>query len=226
MQSMIRRSLGLVVWALTLLCLSASVVSAQTSQVSGIVRDETGGVLPGVSVELRGPTGSPAVAVTGGRGDYLFERVASGRHELAFTLLNFATARRGVTIRPAEVSQVDVTLHLALSADVTVTGMRTFANLADLENPAGNLVGVAQSASQGAITSRQLDVRPLMRAGEVLETVPGVIVSQHSGAGKANQSPARLQPRSRKRFRINRRRDSGQHADAWARITAILISIS
>ena len=52
---------------------------------------------------------------------------------------------------------MDVTLHLALSADVTVTGMRTFANLADLEDPAANLVGVAQSASQGAITSRQLD---------------------------------------------------------------------
>jgi outer membrane receptor protein involved in Fe transport len=36
-------------------CLSAPVVS-------GIVRDETGGVLPGVSVELRGPNGPPAVA--------------------------------------------------------------------------------------------------------------------------------------------------------------------
>ena len=49
------------------------------------------------------------------------------------------------------------------------------------------LVGVAQSASQGAITARQLDVRPLMRQGEVLETVPGVIITQHSGEGKANQ---------------------------------------
>ena len=96
-------------------------------------------------------------------------------------------ARRDVTVPPAEVSRVDVTLHLALSADVTVTGMRTFANLADLEDPARNLVGVAQSASQGAITSRQLDVRPMMRAGEVLETVPGVVISQHSGEGKANQ---------------------------------------
>src|SRR6185295_4322038 len=55
------------------------------------------------------------------------------------------------------------------------------------ENPAENLVGVAASASQGAITARQLDGRPLMRAGEVLETVPGVVISQHSGEGKANQ---------------------------------------
>ena len=78
-------------------------------------------------------------------------------------------------------------MHLALNAEVTVIGKRTFANLADVENPAENLVGVAQSASQGAITARQLDVRPIMRQGEVLETVPGVIITQHSGEGKANQ---------------------------------------
>ena len=78
-------------------------------------------------------------------------------------------------------------LGLSLSADVVVIGKRTFANLADVEDPAENLVGIAQSASQGAITARQLDVRPFMRQGEVLETVPGVIITQHSGEGKANQ---------------------------------------
>lgn len=75
-----------------------------------------------------------------------------------------------------------------MNAEVTVTGKRTFANLADVENPAENLVGVAQSASQGAITARQLDVRPIMRQGEVLETVPGMVITQHSGEGKANQA--------------------------------------
>ncbi len=82
---------------------------------------------------------------------------------------------------------VDVVLGLSLSADVVVTGKRSFVNLADADDPAQNLIGIAQSASQGAITARQLDVRPVMRAGEVLETVPGVIITQHSGEGKANQ---------------------------------------
>ena len=63
----------------------------------------------------------------------------------------------------------------------------TFTNLADAVDPASNLVGIAQSASQGAITGRQLDTRPMMRTGEVLETVPGVVISQHSGEGKGNQ---------------------------------------
>jgi len=78
-------------------------------------------------------------------------------------------------------------LQLAFGAAVTVTGKSTFGNLADPERPAESLVGIAQSASQGAVTARQLDARPLMRSGDVLEAVPGVIVSQHSGEGKANQ---------------------------------------
>ena len=82
---------------------------------------------------------------------------------------------------------MDAVLHLSLNAEVAVIGKRTFTNLADVEDPAENLVGIAQSASQGAITARQLDVRPIMRQGEVLETVPGVIITQHSGEGKANQ---------------------------------------
>jgi hypothetical protein len=78
-------------------------------------------------------------------------------------------------------------MALALNADVVVTGSRTFRNVADAENPAENLVGIASAASQGAITAEQLEVRPVMRSGEVLETVPGLIISQHSGEGKANQ---------------------------------------
>lgn len=50
-----------------------------------------------------------------------------------------------------------------------------------------NLVGTADSATQGTVGPEQLKKRPLLRPGELLETVPGLIVSQHSGAGKANQ---------------------------------------
>ena len=50
-----------------------------------------------------------------------------------------------------------------------------------------DLLGTAATASQGHIGSPDLRVRPLMRDGELLETVPGLIVTQHSGDGKANQ---------------------------------------
>lgn len=50
-----------------------------------------------------------------------------------------------------------------------------------------SLLGVATTASQGTVTQAQLAHRPLLRPAEVLETVPGLIVTQHSGDGKANQ---------------------------------------
>jgi outer membrane receptor protein involved in Fe transport len=50
-----------------------------------------------------------------------------------------------------------------------------------------DLVGAADSATEGTITARQLATRPLLRAAEVLESVPGMTVTQHSGDGKANQ---------------------------------------
>lgn len=50
-----------------------------------------------------------------------------------------------------------------------------------------NAVGSTDAASQGAIRAELLKSRPALRPGEVLEFVPGVIVTQHSGDGKANQ---------------------------------------
>ncbi|MFT7724344.1 MAG: TonB-dependent receptor [Roseateles sp.] len=50
-----------------------------------------------------------------------------------------------------------------------------------------NAVGSADAASQGSIRAELLKNRPALRPGEVLEFVPGVIVTQHSGDGKANQ---------------------------------------
>ncbi|TXI25780.1 MAG: TonB-dependent receptor [Nitrosomonas sp.] len=49
------------------------------------------------------------------------------------------------------------------------------------------LIGVANSANEGTVLKRQLDLRTVYRPGELLETVPGLIVTQHSGEGKANQ---------------------------------------
>src|SRR6185295_13689922 len=168
--------------------LQTSAASAQPAgRVAGRVTDETGGALPGVTVELRAAIGSPLETITSADGDYQFENVPSGTYQLSFTLINFASlTRRDVHVENGAL-RIDAVLHLSLNAEVTVTGKRTFANLADVQNPAENLVGVAQSASQGAITAQQLDVRPIMRQGEVLETVPGVIITQHSGEGKANQ---------------------------------------
>ena len=50
-----------------------------------------------------------------------------------------------------------------------------------------NAVGTSNAASQGVVTAKLIESRPTLRPAEVLEFVPGVIVTQHSGDGKANQ---------------------------------------
>ncbi len=50
-----------------------------------------------------------------------------------------------------------------------------------------NGVGTSDAASQGSVNATLIENRPTLRPGEILEFVPGLIVSQHSGDGKANQ---------------------------------------
>jgi hypothetical protein len=50
-----------------------------------------------------------------------------------------------------------------------------------------NQLGVADAASAGSVTQEQLAARTVYRPAEILEAAPGLIVSQHSGEGKANQ---------------------------------------
>jgi hypothetical protein len=59
--------------------------------------------------------------------------------------------------------------------------------LADLDEPVNGLLGLASAGSQGVVTVQALEDRPVYRAGEIFEAVPGVVISQHSGEGKANQ---------------------------------------
>jgi hypothetical protein len=168
------------------LVLNGAALAAQSPvSVSGRVVDQSGAPLPGVIVDL----------ITGGvtretqtdlAGAYRFDSVPRGPAEVSFRLINFAAVHRTAVIGDGP-TVIDATMSLSLSADVVVTGTATFRNVGDVEDPAANLVGIASAASQGAITAAQLEARPIMRAGEVLEAVPGMIVSQHSGEGKANQ---------------------------------------
>jgi outer membrane receptor protein involved in Fe transport len=88
-------------------------------------------------------------------------------------------------VKTASASWVGLLLVLA-HGYVRAGGVPT-ANLGEIEVNARRLQGTPQSASQGTVERRQLEHRPILRVGEVLEVVPGLIVTQHSGSGKANQ---------------------------------------
>jgi hypothetical protein len=59
--------------------------------------------------------------------------------------------------------------------EVTITGERL------------DLLGTAQTASEGVVTDEEIQLTPAYRPGQLFETVPGLIVTLHSGEGKANQ---------------------------------------
>ena len=75
---------------------------------------------------------------------------------------------------------------------VSAASAPAFAATGDIEavvvtGRASDLSGIAASANQGTVSAADLALRPLLRPGEVVEEIPGVIITQHSGSGKANQ---------------------------------------
>ena len=76
---------------------------------------------------------------------------------------------------PTDASPVDTAAPESPASEIIVTGR------------AANLIGVAQSSSEGQIGKVDLADRPIQRIGELLEVIPGFIATQHSGGGKANQ---------------------------------------
>jgi outer membrane cobalamin receptor len=69
----------------------------------------------------------------------------------------------------------DTSVSAGQRAAIVVTGSRV------------SQIGIAESANAGVVTGKQLAARTVYRPGELLEVTPGLIVSQHSGEGKANQ---------------------------------------
>lgn len=70
-----------------------------------------------------------------------------------------------------------------------------------------SLLGIAGSASMGRASAGELMARPYLRQGELLEVVPGMIITQHSGGGKGNQYFVRG-------FNLDHGTDFGIFADA------------
>jgi outer membrane cobalamin receptor len=90
----------------------------------------------------------------------------------AQTLTNLETAANVVSNTPSSTADTNQVMHLP---NIVVEGRQ------------GSLFGIATSASQGVTGAAQIQDRPILRSGEIMETIPGVIITQHAGGGKANQ---------------------------------------
>ena len=99
------------------------------------------------------------------------------RRILALRLASLALTSPALGVHAAE-TLADAAVATAPGGEVSgviVRGSRT------------SQLGVAATANEGVVTAKQLEARTVYRPGELLEATPGLIVSQHSGEGKANQ---------------------------------------
>jgi len=77
-------------------------------------------------------------------------------------------------------------ISMVIASPAYAGGLPTLDSVIEIDYN-NSLIGTASSASEGTVSAADLASRPLLRPAEVLEAVPGLIVSQHSGSGKANQ---------------------------------------
>jgi len=79
------------------------------------------------------------------------------------------------------------TLCAAASASLCAGVQAQGADTVEVRAERENMTGIARAASEGIVSGERLRALPLLRPGEVLEMVPGLMVTQHAGDGKANQ---------------------------------------
>ena len=126
-----RRLLGL--WCLAIV-LSTPLFAGETGSISGVIRDSQGGVLPGVTVRVSGPQlPGGRDAVTGGNGDYFFQRLLPGAYKVEATLSGMGTSSRETRVSVDVDSQINLTLSPQVTEEVTVTGIAPAVDLKNAE---------------------------------------------------------------------------------------------
>jgi len=152
-----------------------------------IVKDPSGIPLPGVNLELSGSNlTAPLKAVSDASGRCHVD-LDPGIYQLRLVHPNFLSFNRRIQVGLGHPHHLAFTLHPYASATVEVVAKASVANLSALDEPLNHLLGLADAANEGIITPAELQSRPYQRPGDLLETVPGLLISQHSGEGKANQ---------------------------------------
>lgn len=146
----------------------------QASGIAGIVRDSSGGILPGVTVEAASPALIEKIraAVTDGEGRYNIVDLRPGSYTVTFTLPGFNTFRReGIDLPAGFTATVDAEMTVGgLEETITVTG-------------AAPLVDIQNVRRQNVVSSDLLDALPTGSKGliQLVTLTPGVTANADVG---------------------------------------------
>jgi outer membrane receptor protein involved in Fe transport len=86
-----------------------------------------------------------------------------------------------------QIRQLFIYSYIGLATSSALAGETAELSVVEVRAKSENLEGIAAAGSQGVVSSQRLAAVPILRPGEALEMVPGLIVTQHAGDGKANQ---------------------------------------
>jgi hypothetical protein len=147
-------------------------------QLSGTIVDASGAVIAGATVQVRSADGTvQKAAQSDTNGSFILSGLATGNYQLVVSNPGFETREIPIAIGAAE---APIPLRIALAVSAVSTTI-------NVQGRADDLIGIAESGTQGTVGATEIQDRPILRSGEVLETVPGLIITQHAGGGKANQ---------------------------------------
>jgi len=163
--------------AVAALSLFPGMTSAQetTATIAGVVKDTSGAILPGVTVEAASPELIEKVrtVITDGAGQYRIVSLRPGTYSVTFTLTGFSTVKKeGLDVKTGLVTTVNADLKVgAVEETITVTG----------ETP---VVDVQSAKRQQTINTEMLTNIPTTRASNaILTLIPSMTVS---GGGNVN----------------------------------------
>ena len=144
--------------------------SATSGAIAGVVRDATGAVLPGVTVEAASPALIEKVrtVTTDGEGNYRIVDLRPGTYLVTFTLSGFSVVRReGIELTGTFVATVDVDLRVgALEETITVTG----------DSP---IVDIQRTTQQRVFDQQVIEAIPAGRSHiNMVVLIPGLAAAQ------------------------------------------------
>jgi hypothetical protein len=147
-------------------------------QLSGTIVDTSGAVIAGATVQVQSANRSVQKNTkSDANGSFIISGLAAGNYRLVILNPGFETKEIPVTVGTTKaLPPLRISLAVgSVSANINVQGRED------------DLVGIAASANEGTVGATEIQDRPILRSGEILETVPGLIITQHAGGGKANQ---------------------------------------
>jgi len=147
-------------------------------RLSGTVVDTSGAVIAGATVQVRSANGAlQKTTQSDANGFFIISGLSTGNYRLLVSNPRFETKEIPVTIGTNE---APTPLRISLAVGSVITTI-------NVQGRGDSLIGIADSATQGTVGAAEIEDRPILRSGEILEAVPGLIITQHAGGGKANQ---------------------------------------